>query len=262
MDQANRIDSVKNPVVQSLKKLSGKAEREARGLIVIEGEKLISEALGAGLRPYQVLYLARREAELRELLEDMAARGAEVFEVSERALFAVADTKTPQGVLASFALPERGEGAPDGHLIALDGVQDPGNVGTILRTADAAGYSCVLLSEGCADTLSPKVVRASMGSAFRMPIMDAERLEDQLTAMKDQGFEIIVSALDGDDLYHINQTNGRFILVVGSEARGISEPVRALADRAVKIPMRGGAESLNAAVAAGIVMYELTRSLD
>ena len=147
------------------------------------------------------------------------------------------------------------------RLVAMDGVQDPGNVGTIIRTADAAGFDGVILSTQCADVFSPKVLRATMGSIFRMGIRVTDNLPGMLTAMVQQGASVLSSQLDGEPFYQRSHLNERFVLVIGSEGNGVTDEVKAVATHKVKLPMRGGAESLNAAVAAGIMMYELTRDL-
>ena len=143
-------------------------------------------------------------------------------------------------------------------LPALDGTQDPGNVGTIWRTADAAGFQAVLFGPGCADPLSPKVQRAAMGSGFRVPFMIEDDLPDALLRMKAEGWTVMASDLHGMDFYRRPNPGDRYVLVIGNEARGISQGTRLVADMLLKLPMRGGAESLNAAVAAGIMMYGLT----
>ena len=145
------------------------------------------------------------------------------------------------------------------RLVALDGVQDPGNVGTIIRTADAAGLDGVLLSAQCADAFSPKVLRATMGSVFRMGIRVTEDLPGELARLKQEGFSVLSSQLDGTPFYEREPVGERFCLVIGSEGNGVTPEVQQVATHRVKLPMRGGAESLNAAVAAGIMMYELMR---
>ena len=240
-----KLTSVKNPLVASLRALkAAKARREA-GMFVVEGETMLREALGCGLAPRVPL----------------AARFPEARLVTRAVLEAVCDTKTPQGMCASFDLPGARalEDAPQ-TLVALDGVQDPGNVGTIWRTADAAGFGGLLLGASCADQYSPKVQRAAMGSGFRLPAIPAEPLSDALRTLRSRGYMVVASALDGEDFYARPEVGERFALVIGSEAHGISDAVRAQADALVKLPMRGGAESLNAAVAAGIMMYEMMRS--
>ena len=253
-----RITSAKNPTVKGLRALNQRKGRVSQGRFLVEGEVLIREALGCGLTIREALAGDAHAA----FAEELAARGARAFTVPGELLATVCDTVTPQGVCASFDLP-----APlllndaPALIVALDGVQDPGNLGTIWRTADAAGFGALLLGAGCADPLSPKVQRAAMGSGFRVPFMLADDLPQALSALRARGYRVVVSDLRGEDFYRRPDPGKRFILVIGNEARGISEATRAQADMRLKLPMRGGAESLNAAVAAGILMYGLTEHL-
>ena len=249
----NSITSVKNPLIKSMKDLSRRQERERTGLFLVEGEVMIREALNCNLRLRDLLALESKSA--------FAASVSEAaYLVTEAVMQTVCDTKTPQGVCASFEMPKPlpPEYLPD-RIVALDGVQDPGNVGTIWRTADAAGFQALLLGAGCADPMSPKVQRSAMGSGFRIPICQTADLPETLAGLKRQGYSILCSDLRGDDFYSRENPGKRMVLVIGSEARGIADTTRAQATMLVRLPMRGGAESLNAAVAAGIMMYELTR---
>ena len=250
------ITSAKNPTIRELKSLSTRKGREAAGRFLVEGEVMLREALKCGLRIREALADEASAA----LAEEFAAAGARAFVVPRSLLESVCETKTPQGVCASFDLPQPLpiEAAPS-RLVALDGVQDPGNVGTIWRTADAAGFTGILFGEGCADPLSPKVQRAAMGSGFRVPFLLSQDLPAALTGLRARGYAVLASDLRGADFYARPDAGERFTLVIGNEARGISDATRAAASALVRLPMRGGAESLNAAVAAGIMMYELMR---
>ena len=254
----DKITSAKNPLLRDLKALFQRKGRQAQGRFPVEGEVMLREALKCGLRIRDALATEEKADFAREL----EAAGARVAIVPERLLASVCDTVTPQGVLASFDLPDPLPLADaPARVVALDGVQDPGNVGTIWRTADAVGFGALLLGPGCADPLSPKVQRAAMGSGFRVPFMLSEDLPRALEALKARGFAVLASDLHGDDFYSRPDPGEKTVLVIGSEAHGISPATRQAADALVKLPMRGGAESLNAAVAAGIMMYELTRNL-
>lgn len=253
----DKITSTANPVVKRLRSYKDAKARKETGLFLVEGEVMIREALKCGLRPCEALF----ESETPVAGALMQA-GARVYQASRAAIESAADTKTPQGVCASFEIPGNRslhEGAR--YIVALDGVQDPGNVGTIWRTADAAGFDGILFGKGCADPYSPKVQRAAMGSGFRVPIQECE-LTEELTAYKNRGYSVVTSALDGSSLYERAPISPKgFILIIGNEARGVSQSVQSISTMRLKIPMRGGAESLNAAVAAGILMYELTREI-
>ena len=252
------ITSAKNGVVRELRALGDRSGREAAGRILVEGEVMIREALNCGLAIHDALAVSR----CAEFARTLEAAGARVYEVPDRILDAVCPTRTPQGVCASFTPPEPAQlsALPD-RVVALDGVQDPGNVGTIWRTADAAGFQAILFGPGCADAMSPKVLRAAMGSGFRLPYARTDDLPGALDALRAKGYALIASDLRGEDFYRRADPGSRYALVIGSEAHGISPEVRALATMRVRLPMRGGAESLNAAVAAGILMYDLTRDV-
>ena len=249
----DRITSAKNPLIRDMKALNQRKGREAQGRFLVEGEKMIREALACGLTLRDVLTLEAHA-------DFAAALDARTFVVPEGLMQAVCDTKSPQGICAAFDVPGATPLAEaSDRVVALDGVQDPGNLGTIWRTADAAGFGGLLLGAGCADPLSPKVQRSAMGSGFRIPFMTAEDLPAALEKMKARGWTVIASDLHGMDFYRRPDPGRRYVLVIGNEARGISERTRLAADMLLKLPMRGGAESLNAAVAAGIMMYDLAR---
>lgn len=244
------LTSVKNPQIASLKTLKNRAAREAAGLYLVEGVKMAREAVSRpGLA--QSLYVTEEALPLFE------GAPCPVVCCAAHVLAALCETKTPQGVVCAVRLPREEETLGD-RVVVLDGVQDPGNVGTILRTADAAGFTGALLSEACADPYSPKALRATMGSIFRMPIRTAQDLPAALEALKGEGFSILSSQLDGEPFFSRRGVGKRFGLVIGNEGNGVSQPVKALATHRLALPMRGGAESLNAAVAAGIMMYDLT----
>jgi len=252
----DHITSAKNPIVKDLRALRDHKGRVVSGRFLVEGEIMLREALKCGLTIRDVL----AEEGFAPLAEELMASGANAFIVPRSLLEAVSDTRTPQGICASFDMPEPRplEKAPN-RIVALDGVQDPGNVGTIWRTADAAGFNALLMGAGCADPLSPKVQRSAMGSGFRLPFMLTGDLPAALTRLRSRGWTVIASDLRGRDFYSHPDPGDKFVLVIGSEAHGIQDATRQAADMLLKLPMRGGAESLNAAVAAGIMMYELTR---
>ena len=251
-----RITSAQNPLARRLRSLADAKTRKRERACLVEGEVMIGEALQSGMKPLEALF----ESET-PLMRRLLGLGAVVKTANESVIKSVCETVSPQGCCASFAINDNKPIPPAARLlVALDGVQDPGNLGTILRTMDAAGFEGALLSPVCADVYSPKVQRAAMGSAFRVPTARAEDLPETLKHFRDQGFRLVISALDGNDLYRASILDSdRLILVIGNEARGVCEEIKALSDLRLKIPMRGAAESLNAAVAAGILMYELTR---
>lgn len=184
--------------------------------------------------------------------------GIPLYSLPESVFQSVCDTKTPQGIAAVTEIPSPEE--MNGRmLLALDGLQDPGNMGTIIRTADAAGFGGIILSPDCADIFSPKVIRATMGSIFRVSFSFVSSLPARLSGLRDRGYSVISSQLDGDPFYERIPVPCPLVLVIGNEGNGISPEVKAVATHRFRLPMVGGAESLNAAVAAGIMMYDLLR---
>ena len=250
------ITSSQNPAVKLARSLKDRKARLAEGRFLVEGAVMIREALSCHLAMHA---LFARESEA-EFAEQMRAHCPDCYLVPDRLLTQICDTQTPQGVCAVFSLPEptKLDDLPN-RIVALDGVQDPGNVGTIWRTADAAGFGAVIFGRGTADGYSPKVQRAAMGSGFRLAQLVADDLAQTLMQLRGRGYRVIASLLDGEPFFERGDLGEKYVLVIGNEARGISDAVRAQADVRLKLPMYGGAESLNAAVAAGIMMYDLVR---
>lgn len=243
------ITSLKNPKVAAWKALKDRKGRRESGCFLVEGRKMVEEALASAFDVETVL--------VQEGMELPDGLTMPVYELPAHVLAAVCDTKTPQGIAAVVRMKE--QSALGKHIVVLDGVQDPGNVGTIIRTADAAGLDGVLLSNQCADVFSPKVLRATMGSIFRMNLHTTDDLPGELTKLREKGYSILSSQLDGTPFYEREKVAEQFALVIGNEGNGVSEQVQQTATHRVRLPMRGGAESLNAAIAAAIMMYELMR---
>lgn len=250
------ITSRHNPLVAHLRRLasSGSYRRE-RGEFLCDSPKLLHEAL---LHGAELLTVAATRG---MTLPDGIHAGVRLVEVPEDVMQLISPAKTPQGVVFTCRLPrtECPQTLTGARYLALDGVQDPGNVGTIIRTADAAGLDGVLLSNQCADVFSPKVLRATMGSIFRMNLRTTDDLPGELTKLREKGYSILSSQLDGTPFYERQGVAERFALIIGNEGNGVSEQVQQTATHRVRLPMRGGAESLNAAIAAAIMMYELMR---
>ncbi len=245
------LTSLKTPRIQAWRSLKDKKGRLEQHSFLVEGTRMVREALASSFSVNALL--------LREGFDPgfPFPDTMPVYLLPEHVFQAVCDTKNPQGIAAVLSLQTRE--ASGSRLLALDGVQDPGNVGTIIRTADAAGFDGVLLSPECADLFSPKVLRSTMGSIFRLGFSFPASLPDALMCLKTEGYSVLSSQLDGDPFYERKGVSSSFILIIGNEGNGISDDVRKIATHRLRLPMRGGAESLNAAVAAGIMMYDLTR---
>lgn len=252
------LQSVKNPAVQSARALDSARERKKQNAFLLDGEHMVGEALRAC--PQQVRTLFVEEGRDYQSLIDLA-RG-EVYSVPAHVLEAISQVKTSQGIAAVCALPENVPLERMGQrLVLLENVQDPGNVGTVLRTLDAAGFDGCILTPGCADPFGPKALRATMGSAFRVSICMAESAGQAVKWLNQQGYATIAAALDGQPFYHRGPLPEKLCVLIGNEGAGLRADTLSLCTHHYRLPMRGGAESLNAAVAAAIFMYDLTRHL-
>lgn len=245
------ITSSGNEFVKYARSLKNKKARIESGAFLVEGEKCVSEL--ADHMPGIVRSVIALKGKYLELTEKLREAGAEVYYVSENVLDSISETKTPQGIAAVASTPSFGN-IYSGFIVMLDEVQDPQNVGTIIRTADAAGCSCAVLSEDCADCFSPKAVRASMGSIFHIPVIRTN-LPEYLKRLVENGYETACADIRGDTEFKLKWDNT--CLIIGNESRGVSEDIRKLSTKLIKIPMYGKAESLNAAVAAGILIYKI-----
>jgi len=243
-----RITARKNPLLQQVRKLlSSRKEREAAGLFVADGTKLLQEAVRYCDGLDTVILSDGVDVELPE--------GIRVVRVPEDVMASVSPMEAPQGALFLCRLPQKEAFVPVPGMLLLDGIQDPGNIGTILRTADALEIPVVLL-EGCADPYSHKVVRASMGAVFRTPVVQST-WEEVWEACSRAGIPLAVTALS-DRAKDIREADlSTMAVVIGSEGRGVRKEILENADRELIIPMNPHCESLNAAVAATIVMWQM-----
>ena len=246
-----RISSRKNPLLQQVKKLlSSRAERRKTGLFVADGTKLLEEAVKYWPGLQTVI--------LTDGVEIQVLDHVRVVRVPEDVMASISPMEAPQGALFLGKLPEQTEFVPKKGMLILDGVQDPGNIGTILRTADAMDVPVVLL-EGCADPWSWKVIRSTMGAAFRTPVVQAS-WEEVLGKCREAGIPIGVTALSDRAVDIRSARLSDMALVIGSEGRGVRKEVLENADHELIIPMNPHCESLNAAIAAAIVMWEIRRN--
>lgn len=255
------ITSVNNSIVKAAAELKKKKCRTEQGLFIAEGLRTVEEAV-ASKSVEQIFYTAIEDERTRKVLEIAAEKNIPLYCVTDQVLKKIADTENPQGVLAVCRMQNvklESLFATGEMLLVLDRVGDPGNVGTMLRTADAAGIGGVVLLEGCVDVYAPKTVRSTMGSLFHIPVFTGAKEELFVKAAKRAGYELLVTSLEGaDNLYKAN-LRGRIAFVMGNEANGVTSSLMEAADKRVFIPMAGRAESLNVAMAAGIVMFEALR---
>ncbi len=245
------ILSTQNPQIKLWRKLKTSKGRLEQGLFIAEGKKLSFEAI-MHARARALLVVAQSEGELAELLELANSRGVEAIVVSRAVMEVICDTKTPQDALVIASVPEQTPPRYTKTVVALENIADPGNVGAIIRTADAAGVDTVVLTCGCAAAYSPKVIRASMGSIFHINIHTSGEFYEELIAMKASGYSIIAGSLGGGAEF----PGGKCCILVGNEGSGLTQQAISECTHSYKIPMPGNAESLNVAVAASIMIYK------
>ena len=247
-----------------LRSLRQRKAREAEGLFLVEGVRAVEDLLASPL-PVQLAVASSSLGDTprgRALLSALDARGVAVRETGERELAALADTETPQGILAVAPIPSAGvdalrmDGPDPAVVLVLDAVQDPGNFGTLARTAEALGAAGLVALPGTVDPWNPKSVRASMGSTFRLPVVEAG-WDELAPFLRRNGAETLAAVVGGAPLE--DDRPRRAALVLGNEGAGVGDETRARADRAVGIPLRGRAESLNVAAAGAILLHELLR---
>ncbi len=253
------ITSAQNPKVQKVRALQAHARlRQETQAFVVEGVRLVEEALLAGWPAELVLYGEGLSERGLSIVETYSRLGAAVEQASEKAMRAASDTQTPQGLLA--VLPMRGPSLPERpeFVFIPDGVRDPGNLGTMLRTCAAAGVRAVFLPPGSVDPFSPKVIRAGMGAHFRLPVceMEWQEIGDRL---KQAGLQVFLAAAGKGEAYTQADFCAPLALIIGGEAQGASPTGREMAETCVHIPMPGGGESLNAAIAAAVLLFEVVR---
>ena len=250
------ISSKDNKIFRLCEQLSHKKYRDKLGLYLIEGENLLEEAVknGAGIKTVLMC---------RDYRGSLFGTEDKAFCLSDKLFEQLSQTETTQGIMAIVEKPEL---SPDlflnrggGNFIVLDRLQDPGNIGTILRTADAAGYELAIVMKGTADVFSPKAVRAATGSLFRMPVVFMDSVDELMEFTRAAGKKLVATCFDTDRYYYDENLKGNIALIIGNEGSGISRELIECSDLKIKIPMHGNIESLNASVAAGILMYEAVR---
>lgn len=246
----NMISSKNNALIKTVKSLSDKKNRDELSLYVAEGVKTVLEAAKTRQKFYALIYTEKAEKLLPPSVFSCAQRAEKV---TDEVFKSISGEVTPQGALAVLYKPA--VKAPSlGYSVFLDGVGDPANVGAVIRTAAAAGFNDIYYTSDCADPFNPKAVRASMSGIFRVNLITGER-EELIKSVK---IPVAVADMGGENVFSIK--NGKpLCLVIGNEGNGVSETVEKRADFTVSIPMESGMESLNAAVSAGILMYELKK---
>lgn len=256
------ISSPSNAQVKNLALLQKKAKaRDEQGIFVIEGIKMFDEAKALGL----VIKAYASESFYQEIILDEPKYfdGIEYELLTDSVFKEVSETKTPQGILATvkqanYQLEDLLK-APDACLLLLEDIRDPGNMGTMIRTAEGAGITGIIFGDSTVDIYNPKVIRSTMGSIYRMPFYQVKDFYNIIPKMKEQGITVFAAHLMGANYDTGNYFKGKCAFLIGNEANGLSERAVQEADKLIKIPMAGQVESLNAAIAAAILMYEAAR---
>ncbi len=272
------INSVANARYKSWQKLLTRKYRDSSEKYIIEGANLIEDAFDAGMTIDEVVVRdsVSRRSDIGEAMASRKAAGLTekmnipVFALADSLYDKISDTENGRNVFAVIRRkkwrmqdfgPTRQEGRSK-NIIILDRLQDPGNLGTVIRTADGAGFAGVIALKGTADAFAPKVVRAAAGSLFRLPVMYVDGAAEAFDICKKFGLKVAASGFDGAQEYSKADLSGGIALIIGNEGQGVLPEIQQRADVILKIPMFGRIDSLNAAVAAGILMYECKRQED
>ena len=247
------IESNQNKIIKEVNSLKAKKERDKTGLFILEGKRLVDEIPNS----WEIKYLLKAES----YSEDINFEN--VYTVKDSLFEKISETVNPQGILAVCHIKEFNVTNVDysnsPFFVVLENVTDPGNMGTLIRTADAAGADGIFLSKGCVDIYNPKVIRATMGSIFHLPIYRNLNLMDLMEDFKNNNVKTLAANLKGTSTpYKVDMTTACAV-IIGNEANGLSDEISEMASDLVKIPMPGKAESMNAGIAGGILIYEAVR---
>ncbi len=253
------IRSKDNNIIKEVKKLKEKKYREEKGSFLVEGFRFVEEALKSSFIVEKVFIADKCMNKWTKMCENLKLEPKPVIVISEQVLKFISNTDNPQGIIAIVKNEQIKINSQEGMYLLADRIQDPGNMGTIIRTAHAVGALGVIVTKGTVDIYNDKTLRSTMGSIFNIPVIQ----DKDLTTVKElvnEGFKLVASYLDNEseDFYKVDLPS-KGIFIVGNEGNGISEEIVNMSHIKVKIPMPGGAESLNASVAASIMMYEFLR---
>jgi len=257
-----RVSSRQNALVKDLRKALSQAEPTAEGYLAVEGVRMIEEAIRSGLRFQAVFFSDAGSPHATRLLPQIGNQ-VEVLLLPDEVFVSAVSTESPQGVAALVKLrPQKFEdlleSAPDSLLVGVAGIQDPGNLGTIIRSAEAFGARAVLLGEKTVSHFNPKAVRGSAGSIFREPLLRV-KLGESIAALKQQGMRVLATSSHKGKPLHEADFTGAAMIIVGNEGAGVPAEILSLADELVTIPHSPRVESLNAGIAASILLYEAAR---
>lgn len=260
------ITSRKNEIIKHAARLSSSSDyRREQGLFLVEGARLCGDAARSGMAIQILFFTAQAQGKYGDYLDAIHPVAEQCYEVEPHVAALLTETKTPQGVFCICEMPERAQGLShvefNRHYLALENIQDPANLGAVLRTAEALGIGGVILAGSCCDVFSPKVLRASMGAVFRLPLFMADDMAFAAAQLNAQGF-VTLAAVPDEEARKVTEL--RFqkstVIVVGNEGNGLTQEAIAACSGTVTIPMLGRAESLNASASAAILMWEMMRT--
>ncbi|WP_378955863.1 TrmH family RNA methyltransferase [Pelosinus sp. sgz500959] len=260
------ITSLQNKFVKLAASLKQKKYRDELGLFVVEGVRLVEEAVQSDWLIETCIYTEEtlEQERVQRIIADLQSKNCRMIQVASSIYEKVTDTKEPQGIMAIVkknvhSLEDRLEAKVKEFFIVLDEVQDPGNVGTMIRTAAAAGCTGVILTKGCADVFASKAVRGSMGSIFHVPIIEGLTRSEVISYLKEHDIEILATSLESSKVYFEIDFKQSLAIVFGNEGNGVSQEFIEKAQERLYIPLANHVESLNVAASAAVILYEVVR---
>lgn len=253
------IESKENNFFKNIKKLKERRFRDKEGLFILEGLRLIEEAIKARMKIEYIIISRDYEEKFEDFLMKNNILSTKINILSNNLFMQIASTENPQGIMAVVRKKNNDKILNGDFYLICDKVQDPGNLGTIIRTAHAAGVNGIILTKGTVDIYNDKTIRSTMGSIFYIPIFYDDENYSVIRALKENGFNLVATSLSESKNFFEEDLKGKTILAVGNEGNGISNELFELADKKVKIPMPGGAESLNVSIATSIILFEKVR---
>ena len=249
------IESKDNNLFKNIKKLKERRFRDKEGLFILEGFRLIEEAIKAKMEIENIIISKDYEQKFQEFLLNNMDLSKKTYFLANNLFMQVASTENPQGIIAVVKKKNNQKTLKGDFYLICDKVQDPGNLGTIIRTAHAAGVNGIILTKGTVDVYNDKTIRSTMGSIFYIPIFYDDENYSIIRELKEDGFSLVATSLAESKNFFEENLKGKTILAVGNEGNGISNELFELADKKVKIPMPGGAESLNVSIATSIILF-------
>ncbi len=260
------ITSSQNALIKLALSLKQKKYRDEAGSFIVEGVRLVEEFVRSAWSSQTCIYTEQAVCNRRVqvILDALTKRGCRMVTVPAAIYDKISETEQPQGIMVIaekriFKFDDVSADTKRPLLVILDRIQDPGNVGTIIRTADAAGCTGVVLTKGCADLFAGKTVRASMGSLFHLPVFEGCNGAELVVTLKNKGITILATSLESSEVYFQSNFNKPVAIVFGNEGSGVGAEILRIADSRLHIPILGGAESLNVAVSAAVILYEAVR---